>query len=315
MLVLLALRSADFPRGDGFARDGALIATPHEALEPLLLRFHVTDRVSVALDRFHIEQTLRLTVLERGRQRARLLEVDRRDDIFVGHVEDGRNAAQRIEAIEFAVVEIAQHLRALDLVEMDAVLPRDDPGVGQHAAAGEGAVFHQELHLIGGELVAHLVPKHGLAIEPGNRIELREDHRIARGLHVAAVHLHVVPGQHVTDGSSVARRTIDGGGVAGNDGGAVGGIPGRDARRIGGIPGQAGNDSCRVADDGRRITHGIRRVRGVVFIVGLLYDRMEDGVDQGVDGSAGGAERLLGGDEGIDGTGCHQRVETGQGGK
>ena len=249
--ILGALRRADHPTRDGGRRDGTFVAPPFEVLEPLLFRLQITHRIEVALDGIDIQQTLGRTVLDCGRQRFRFLDIDGRNDVFVGHIEDRRDAAEGIETIEFVVTEPSQHLRTLDLVIMGAVPLGNEPRIGNHAAAFERTAPHQQLHLIGCELVPDFVPHGRRSVETGYRVEFGEDKRVAHGLKVASIHFYIVPGQHIADRGGVPVGEIPG--QVGTDGGRVRGIPGRignDGSRIAGT-------RCRIGNDGRQI--GSRR--------------------------------------------------------
>ena len=96
----------------------------------------------------------------------------------------------------------------------------DNPGVGKHAAPLEGAVSHQQVHLVGGQLVFHLVPERGRTEQARDGVDFGKDDGVADGLDVAAEHFHIVPGLHVPDRRGVAKRKCRGRSIT-NDGGGI----------------------------------------------------------------------------------------------
>ena len=166
---------------------------PLESLETDILRrrnlvhrVEIIDRIAAVGDLHH------LLVFDKERYFAAFDDAHHRDlDGFaVLHVIDGLGIAVHIVAVNLVVEEVSRHGLARHLIVVRRIELADHHRTADELGPRELLVLGKNVHHVGGDLVV-LVPQHGIDVEVDRRIGTDRRHRIAHGLEIRAVDLHV----------------------------------------------------------------------------------------------------------------------------
>ena len=147
----------------------------------------------VALYVFYVTDTLNGLVHDLGGKHAALLLVHEGDDaVSLGEEDHGLDATKGIEAVNIVILEVGNHFRALDLVEMDGVFLGNDEGVFYEVGLVDLVVADGKLDAVCSELGLFLVPEDRIAVEAGDAVYRGVDQRVATATEVASEELYLV---------------------------------------------------------------------------------------------------------------------------